>query len=231
MLYFFADDHYETHAGRCLHEQLPAELRAHTVFTENDWAVLEGGGWDADCELLILHCIGGTCGQPLPAGGAELAVKRYLARGGNILLLHGSSAAFWHWSWWRRIVGLRWVRPNDPDGVTPSTHPHAPCRVVPVPSDHPLSRRLKPFGLVEDEVYINLQKVTPVTVLMTTEVAGKTYPQCFETRLESGSRVLSFLPGHLEVNVRNPILAEDVALLVQELSRQMTAGSMAEVLD
>ena len=37
-----------------------------------------------------------------------------------LLLLHGSSAAFWHWDWWRRIVGYRWVRGNDPDGIPAS---------------------------------------------------------------------------------------------------------------
>ena len=193
------------------------ELRDRTVFTENEWDLLESGRWVDDCELLILHCIAGTCGQPLPSSGAETAVTAYLTRGGNVLLLHGSSAAFWHWAWWRRIVGLRWVRPNDPDGVMPSSHPHSPCQVVPVPSEHSLSEVLKPFELEDDEVYIDLQEEGAVTVLMITQVAGKTYPQCFETQTASGSRIVSFLPGHLEANVRNPILAADVALLVCDL--------------
>ena len=37
MIYFFADDHYGTHAGRCLYGQLPMELCDRVVFTENDW--------------------------------------------------------------------------------------------------------------------------------------------------------------------------------------------------
>ena len=218
MIYFFADDHYGTHAGRCLYGQLPTELRDRTVFTENEWDLLESGRWVDDCELLILHCIAGTCGQPLPSSGAETAVKSYLTRGGNVLLLHGSSAAFWHWAWWRCIVGLRWVRPNDPDGVMASSHPLSPCQVVPVPSEHPLSKVLKPFDLENDEVYVDLQEVSPVTVLMTTQIAGKTYPQCFETVTADGSRIVSFLPGHLETNVRNPTLSADVALLVRNLA-------------
>ena len=217
MLYFFADDHYETHAGRAIFGQLPAELRARAVFTENEWTPLEAGRWADDCELLILHFIAGTCGQPMPGGGSEAALRHYLMRGGNLLLLHGSSAAFWHWEWWRRLVGLRWVRPNDPDGAEPSTHPHAPCRVVPVRSASPLSALLKPFELVEDEVYINLREESPVTVLMTTQVVGQTYPQCFETRLESGSRLMSFLPGHRPENTCNPMLAANVATLVRDL--------------
>ena len=217
MIYFFADDHYGTHAGRSIFEQLPEELRGRTAFTENDWSLLESGRWAADCELLILHCIAGTCGQPMPREGAENAVQKYLARGGNVLLLHGSSAAFWHWSWWRRLVGLRWVREQDPDGSAPSTHPHAPCRVETVPSEHPLAKVLKPFDLEEDEVYINLQDEGPVTVLMTTEVAGKRYPQCFEAQTASGGRMVSFLPGHRHENIHNKTLIEDVAVLINDL--------------
>ena len=217
MIYFFADDHYGTHAGRCLYGQLPMELRVRMVFTENDWSLLESGRWTVDCELLILHCIAGTCGQPMPGEGAENAVQKYLARGGNVLLLHGSSAAFWHWPWWRRIVGLRWVREHDPDGAAPSTHPHAPCRVETVPSLHPLAKVLKPFDVEEDEVYINLQDEGSVTVLMTTEVAGKRYPQCFEAQSAAGSRMVSFLPGHRHENIHNKTLIEDVAVLINDL--------------
>ena len=57
----------------------------------------------------------------------------------------------------------------------------------------------------------------PVTVLMTTEVDGKTYPQCFEAQSVSGGRIVSFLPGHLEANVRNPTLVANVAMLVWNL--------------
>ena len=217
MIYFFADDHYGTHAGRCLYGQLPMELRDRVVFTENDWDLLESGRWTDDCELLILHCIAGTCGQPMPGEGTENAVQKYLARGGNVLLLHGSSAAFWHWPWWRRIVGLRWVREHDPDGAAPSTHPHAPCRVETMPSEHPLAKSLNPFDLEEDEVYINLQDEGPVTVLMTTEVAGKRYPQCFEAQTAAGGRIVSFLPGHRHENTHNITLIEDIAVLINDL--------------
>ena len=117
MIYFFADDHYNAHCGKNIFEHLPEQIRKKTVFAENDWTILESGKWLDDCELLILNLIGTTCNLPHPGQGAEQAVRSWCERGGNILLLHGSSAAFWQWDWWRKIVGFRWVRPGDPDGV------------------------------------------------------------------------------------------------------------------
>ena len=117
MNYFFADDHYGVNPGRHIFELLPEDFRRETVFTENEWSLLESGEWEKDCELLVLHMIAGTCGQPMPGPGAEKAVRAYCERGGDLLLLHGSSAAFWGWDWWRGMVGLRWVRPEDPDGI------------------------------------------------------------------------------------------------------------------
>ena len=122
MIYFFADDHYNTHAGKNIFQHLSGDLKERTVFFENDFTLLEEGSWEKTCELLVLHLIGGTCSLPHPGPGAEKAVKNYCDRGGHLLLLHGSSAAFWQWEWWRSITGIRWVRPNDPDGVERSTH-------------------------------------------------------------------------------------------------------------
>ena len=108
MIYFFSDSHFDKHCGANLYEQFPAGLKARTVFTENQWDILENGEWDRDCELLILNMIATTCGQTHAGEAAEAAVKRYVERGGNILMLHGSSAAFWHWAWWREVCGFRW---------------------------------------------------------------------------------------------------------------------------
>ena len=150
MIFFFADDHYRTRAGAGIFANLPGDLRNQSVFRENDFSLLESGAWECGCELLVLHLIGGTCSRPHPGAGAEAAVKRYCARKGPMLLLHGSSAAFWQWPWWRRITGMRWVRPNDPDGVERSVHPAAPCRVRPCKCRHPLAAKLVPFELPED---------------------------------------------------------------------------------
>ena len=45
MNYFFTDDHYSVNPGRHIFELLPVDFRKETVFTENDWSLLESGDW------------------------------------------------------------------------------------------------------------------------------------------------------------------------------------------
>lgn len=199
MIYFFADNHYNAHPGKRIYEALPAELKARICFFEDDWSVLENEAWENSCELLILNMIGDTCGVPYPVGG-EARVERYIKNGGSVLLLHGSSAAFWKNAWWRRLVGLRWVRPNDPDGITPSTHPIVPCTVtIKKGVKHPLAEHLKAFSLPTDEVYINLEQSYDCEVLMETTIAEGTFPQCAVVKTGFGGEVYHFLPGHTEI--------------------------------
>lgn len=217
MIFFFSDNHYNTHAGKNIFQNLPCDLKEKVRFFEDDFTVLEEGSWEKECDLLILHLIGGTCSLPHPGSGAEGAVKRYCERKGNMLLLHGSSAAFWQWQWWREITGVRWVRPNDPDGVERSTHPKAPCHVEVCKCRHPLCRELENFDLPEDEIYIDLEQTSPVSCLMTCDVNGKTYPQCTSSFTPWGGEVINFIPGHKEECVSNATLNADIARAVRYL--------------
>ncbi|MEI3005043.1 MAG: hypothetical protein V8T87_10560 [Victivallales bacterium] len=97
MIYFFADNHYGVHPGKVIYEHLPVELKGKISFFNDEWEPLEHSDWNRDCELLILNMIGATCDQPHPGADAEKRVRSYLERGGDVLLLHGSSAAFWMW--------------------------------------------------------------------------------------------------------------------------------------
>ncbi len=223
MIWFFSDNHYGTHAGRNLYDKLPEKLKRRTLFQEDDWSLLESGCWEKDCDLLVLHLIGTTCGLPHPGSGAEKAVRRYVERGGDILLLHGSSAAFWQWDWWRKIVGLRWVRPNDPDAVPASSHPAFACKVrTTETTTHKLIRRLHSFELPEDEVYIHLQEVSPVKILMEVEHKGEIFPQACETVTSSGGRIFSFIPGHKPASVATPGLNENLAAIMEYLMEGKT---------
>ena len=217
MIYFFADDHYTTHPGKNIFEHLPAATRKCITFAENDWSLLESGEWIGDCELLICNLIGTTCGLPHPDNNAEKAVKSWCHNGGNILLLHGASAAFWQWEWWRKIVGFRWVRPNDPDGVVPSVHPVKPYSLRITKTRHPLSAKLKPFTLDTDEIYTELEQVSPATILMDTAIAEGVYPQCFETVSPWGGKLVSFLPGHAPAAVANEILIGNIDAIIKYL--------------
>lgn len=217
MIYFFADDHYGAHPGKVIYECLPEELRRGICFSENDWQVLESGAWVTDCQLLILNLIGETCNLPHPDSNAERYVKEYLTRGGNLLLLHGSSAAFWQWEWWRTITGLRWVRPGDPDGVAPSTHPRHPYRVAVSKSRHPLTQQLKPFELIEDEIYTELENTSPFIPLMETRVEEGTFVQCCETVSPWGGKIVSFIPGHRSECTSHPGLLENIGAIIRYL--------------
>ncbi|MDD3885608.1 MAG: ThuA domain-containing protein [Victivallaceae bacterium] len=220
MIYFFADEHYQMFPGRTIYEHLPENLRRKIAFHENDWDFLEKGSWESDCELLILHMIGGTCNQPLPGDGAERAVRRYCERGGNILLLHGSSAAFWPWRWWREIVGFRWVRPNDPDNPQSSTHPQHPCEVVVAKTRHRLAAKLQNFTLPEDEIYIRLEQTAPAMTLMETTIAEGTFPQCAEAVNIWGGKMFSFIPGHKPVAASNEKLLNNIQTAIEYLTEE-----------
>jgi len=217
MICFFTDNHYDVYPGRVIYENLAPQWRERIRFFNDSWEVLESGSWLDDCELLVLHMIGGSCSQPLPGTGAEKAVKAYLDSGRPVLLLHGSSAAFWEWDFWREAVGLRWVRNNDPDGFAASTHPNEPYEVTVSKTRHPLARRLNCMSLGKDEIYTELEQTAPLWILMETRVNGRSYPQCVETVTPGGSHIVSFLPGHAPEITANPVLIENVAIIMEYL--------------
>lgn len=214
MIYFFSDSHFEKHCGAQLYRQLPEALKSRMVFTENEWDILEKGDWEKDCELLILNMIGTTCAQPHAGSGAEAAVKRYIERGGNVLMLHGSSAAFWQWQWWRSISGFRWVRPGDPDEVERSVHPVRTFTTTVAKTRHPLIGKLQEFTLENDEIYIKCEQTLPMTVLMETNTDEGIYPQCVECINPCGGRQIIFLPGHRIESFENAeFIANNIALI------------------
>ena len=217
MIYFFSDSHFEKHCGAQLFRQFPEDLKNRTVFTENQWDILENGEWEKDCELLILNMIGTTCAQPHPGSGAEAAVKRYVERGGNILMLHGSSAAFWQWQWWREVSGFRWVRPNDPDEVARSIHPVRTFTTVPSKTRHELTGKLKEFTLADDEIYIRCEQTLPMTVLMETHTDEGIYPQCVLCVNPYGGKQIVFLPGHRVESFENREFIDNNITLINYL--------------
>lgn len=217
MIYFFADDHYDAFPGRNIYENLPEEWKKKIVFQENDWTGLQSGSWVDDCDLLILHLIGATCNLPHPDSNGEKAVKAWCERGGNILLLHGASAAFWQWEWWRKLPGCRWVRPNDPDGVAPSTHPTAPYKVTLTKARHPLSSLLAEMDLPKDEIYTELENVNYCIYLMETIVNGKSFVQCCETLTPWGGKMVNFTPGHNKEVTGSPVYIRNIITLMEYL--------------
>lgn len=209
MLYFFADNHYGAHCGAVLAKELETEFPL--TFYEDDWRDLATGEWRRDCQVLMLNLIGGTCDVPPPSQQAAEEVRGYLEQGGNMLLLHGASAAFWQWEWWRRLPGFRWVRPGDPDGVEASIHPTLPYTLERAKCRHPLVRRLpERVDIPEDELYIQLEQTGPAMVLMEVQALGRSWPQCAIMQSPWGGKIVEFIPGHRPEAVKAcvPIITE-----------------------
>ena len=215
MIAFIADNHYDARPGYHLNEKL--KLNDTVLFSEDDISPLPGWLQQKDCRLLILNWIGATCGLPHPGAEIESAVKEYMESGRPLMLLHGASAAFWEWPWWRELVGLRWVRGEDPDGFAASTHPVRPYSVAVSKTRHPLAAQLRPFSLPTDEIYTNLEQTAPVTVLLETTIDEGTFPQAYMTESPFGGKIASFIPGHAPHAFDNPELLHNVHTMIDYL--------------
>ena len=202
MILFAADNHYGTHAGQNLFECLRPHHEIH--FHEDNWQCLMEENLGEKYDLLMFHLIGGTCNVPAPGPVAEQQVKKYLQAGKPMLLLHGSSAAFWQSAWWRSIVGFRWVRKDDPDGFAPSSHPIRPYLVEVAKSRHTLCQQLQDVEQPSDEIYINLEQSCPATTLMKTTIEEGTFPMAYETITPWGGKIVSYLPGHAPAATQHP---------------------------
>jgi hypothetical protein len=216
MIFFFADNHYDSFPGRHIYEQLKADY--DISFYEDDWSVMENDDFSDKCDLLILNMIGETCDVPHPSEAAEKQIRKYAENGGSFLLLHGSSAAFWKWAWWREIVGFRWVRPNDPDNAAKSTHPVKPYRVEVAKCRHELCSKLESIDLPADEIYTELEQTCPVSVLMQTKIEEGTFPQCYECATSWGGRIIGYLPGHKVEVTSSPEFICNIKVLLDYIS-------------
>lgn len=215
MILFVADDHYKKRPGFHLHEAIKGDYEIE--FHENDWSAFDREGLKDKYDLIILNMIADTCGLEKPSATAEKNIKAYLEAGGSMLLCHGSSAAFWHYDWWRPLVGFRWVRGGDPDGSAPSTHPVRPFEVVPSKCTHPLVKKLKPLDLPTDEIYINLEQTCPAWTLMETSTDEGVFPQVYATQTPWGGTLLTSLPGHAKDVTSSPVMVEHSKTLIDHL--------------
>ncbi|KAF0095899.1 MAG: hypothetical protein E1N59_675 [Puniceicoccaceae bacterium 5H] len=206
-LLFLSDHHYETFGGRILADKLGQ--RFDLTYWEDDYGPRLNEVDLNVFDLLVTCAIGDTPGAPHAPPEAEAPVRGWLAKGVPVMLIHGGSATFWQWDWWRELVALRWVRGNDPDGVAPSTHPIVPFQLERTKARHPLVDQLEPLALPQDELYIQLEETRPLQRLLETSYEGKSYPMAYVSVNQWGGPVLGYLPGHdpavvaLEQNMAN----------------------------
>ena len=220
MIIFAADNHYNAKPGRCAFEEIKSAY-PEMIFREDDWSIFTEFDLASQCQLLILNMIGSTCGLPLPDEAACDAVKKYCQTGKNLLLLHGSSAAFWHCEWFRTNSGLRWVRKGDPDNVEPSHHPIEPYTVEVSKNRHPLCTKLVPMKFEQpDEIYANLEQTLPLWTLMQTTISCGTCPMLTESTNQWGGKVINFLPGHKDSSTRHPDYIRNLKTLIDYLKNE-----------
>jgi hypothetical protein len=212
MIYFFADNHYDARPGFHLYEKIKNDYNIN--FFEDDISALADKNFPKECDLLMLNLICGTGKLGIPGKEIEKLLKEYCKSGKPIFLIHAGSAAFWRWDWWRKLVGLRWVRENDPDGVPPSVHPVKDFKVTTASGKHELLKGLKGFELKNDEIYTKLQQAQPVEVLLETTIEEGAFPMACVSKNEWNGTMLGFLPGHRRESFENTELIYDVNAMI-----------------
>lgn len=199
---FFGDRHYDAWPCR----EQAAELRplCDLVYIEEDYPALLRALAENPRAILAVNSIADTPGNPIPSPEVESHVKRHLEAGNDLWVLHGGSAAFWPWAWWRELMPLRWVRGNDPDRVAPSTHPIVPINLRPTDSALSAEFGLEPADLPPDELYIQLASQRPHETLLFATHEGVRFPQAYSGTTFWGGDLHGFLPGHSPAVLRHP---------------------------
>lgn len=105
---------------------------------------------------------------PQVAASRKKTLQEFVESGGGVVVLHHGivSAADWPW-WYEDVVGGRWLfQPTD--GRAATTYKHGQEIAVRPVKDHPITRGLRPFRII-DETYKGLWISPRVEVLLETD--------------------------------------------------------------
>jgi len=160
-----------------------------------------------DHDLIVLNYMNWM--SPDPGERARANLKKFVAEGKGLVLVHFACGAFQDWPEFRRIAGRVWnpqLRPHDPRG---------PFTVGIAAAEHPITKGMKAFD-TDDELYTCLDGDKEIEVLATarSRVDHKDYP-------------MAFVNGYGKGRVFHCVLGHDVKALsfegVQELYRRGSA--------
>lgn len=127
---------------------------------------------------------------PAPGPEAREGLRRFVADGKGLVVVHFACGAWQGWPEFVKIIGRVWnpkLRGHDPRG---------PFRVEITDPSHPITRGMQPFETT-DELYTCLDGKTPIHLLAEakSKVDGKMYPTAFVLTYGKG-RVFHCALGH-----------------------------------
>ncbi|MBN1442679.1 MAG: ThuA domain-containing protein, partial [Planctomycetes bacterium] len=139
-------------------------------------------------DVIVLHYMNWE--SPDPGADARDGLKRFVAGGKGLVLVHFACGAFQGWDEFVKIAGRVWdpkMRAHDPRG---------PFRVEIKDPEHPITKGMKAFD-TDDELYTCLAGETPIRVLATarSKVDEKDYAMAFTLEYGKG-RVFHSPLGH-----------------------------------
>jgi type 1 glutamine amidotransferase len=142
----------------------------------------------ADYDALVLHFMNWQTPDPGPAARENL--RKLVAGGKGLVLVHFACGAFQGWPEFAKLAGRAWdpkLRGHDPYGR---------FGVDIVDADHPVTKGMKAFQ-TQDELYTCLAGDAPIRVLAaaTSKVDKKQYPMAFVLSYGKG-RVFHSVLGH-----------------------------------
>ncbi len=125
-----------------------------------------------DYDAVVLHFMDWETSDPGPTARENL--RKFVADGKGLVLVHFACGAFQDWPEFRNLAGRSWdpkLRAHDP---------HGSFRVHIIKPDHPIMRGLESFDTI-DELYTCLAGDRPIEILATatSKVDGKDYPMAF----------------------------------------------------
>lgn len=151
-------------------------------------------------DVILLHFMDWE--QPAPGQKARENLRRFVANGKGLVLIHFASGAFQDWGEYANIAGRIWdpnLRGHDLRG---------PFRVEIKNTSHPVTKGMVSFE-TDDELYTCLVGDRPIEILATatSKVDGKEYPMAFVFKYGKG-RVFHSPLGHDVKAISYPMVGE-----------------------